>query len=252
MKWRWIRALLALVGLLMLFLLLVGEILPLLIPFTLITGWAFSLIRLIKALNASIALTASFGMGLIILISGTHLFIRWLVRCLNNKTESASQFRWSWKQTLCVFGMAVCAFSATGAAMLTTHQIYWLSHSSEPWYVSSRQAFEVIRAGQALKKEADVVDWDAASTRAAFWRMQSRNGQPICESIQPIWIPKDGKVLRAVLLVPRKKVLGDRSRFLCIQPGSNDYRGQKMEKLPVVLGSFGVTLPTTQTKETVP
>jgi hypothetical protein len=230
-----------------LFLVFVGETGPLLVPMTLLTGWVFSVARLVNAWHPATEVVAMAGLGVIVLLAGSHAFIWWLASHLLSDEKDSRQVVWSWKWTLCGFGIAFCALLAIGAAMLTTHQIYWLSRSTEPWYVSSRQRFESALVAMKLRKEAEALQWDSAGTRAAFWRMRSGNDQPVCESIQPVWVERDMKTLRAVLLIPRRKIPGDKTRIAIIQPEDKYYSGEKLEALPQVLASFGISNGTPQT-----
>jgi len=220
--------------------LLLGAVAPFLVPLTLLFGWVPSSARLLNAWHPSLQTIAVLGLALIGLVAGTHGFMRWLYASFADDARNPRLPIWPWRWSLCGFGIGFCALLAMGAAMLTTHQIYWLSKTHQPWFVSSRQRFEILLTAIEFHKQAETLRWDSAETRAAFWRMRLSNSQPAGEQFQPVWIEKDKTNLQAVLLIPRRRAFEGKAGFVVIQPGNNYYERQKLESLPKVLASFGI------------
>lgn len=220
--------------------LLLGLVAPFQVPLTLLFGWAPSSARLLGAWHPNLQTMAMLGLALIGLVAGTHGFMRWLYASLADDGKNPRFPIWPWRWSLCGFGIAFCALLAMGAAMLTTHQIYWLSKTDQPWFVSSRQRFEILLAAIEFRKQAETLRWSSAETRAAFWGMRLSNSQPVGEQFQPVWIEKDKTTLQAVLLIPRRRAFEGRAGFVVIQPGNKYYERQKLESLPTVLASFGI------------
>ena len=210
-------------------------------PITLIIGWWASLVRLSKAWHFNANAVWLFLFALVALVASTHVFLRWLYASLRSKPENALPSRWLWKWTLCGCTMLFCALLAICSVVLTTHQIYWISKSSDPLFNDPfREKFSILFAAKTLQKDAEELHWDSAKTRASFWQAVSTGiGWPALEAIQPVWIEKDGHTLRAVILIPRRPMFRATTRLAIIQPGS-DLAMHNLNELPQVLASFGI------------
>jgi hypothetical protein len=179
-------------------------------------------------------------LAIVVLVAGTHAFARWLYLHLR-RGESSFPPNWRWKWTLGGFGIVFCALAAIGSLVLTTHQVYWLSKSSEPLFADPfRERVGMWNVAEELQKKAEEVQWDAPKTQEAFWKATSlMTAQPVSETLQPIWVEQNDHQLRAIILVPRRPAFRDRARMAVVQQGTKlVYR--KLDELPQVLASFGI------------
>jgi hypothetical protein len=218
---------------------ILGVIITLLI--TLLTGWWSSLGRLLGNWHPAFHAVLLFTLTVVAILAGTNAFLRWLYACLRNGVGTKYPV-WRWKWTLCGYAMLFCAFMAICSIVLTTHQLYWMSKSSDPLFADPyRKSSAALIAAETLKEYAEDVQWDSTKTRAAFWQQQdvTRPGEPVSEAIQPVWIEKDGVTLRAVVLVPRHPLFSARHGLMVIQPGTNLVE-RNLSELPQVLASFGI------------
>jgi hypothetical protein len=210
-------------------------------PLLLLFGWAFAINRLIQAWHPSAPAVVLFTAGLLALVFGSHAFMRWLFgnmqRPAGEARESSQPWRLKW--TVCGYGILFCALLAIATFVLTTHQIYWISRSEEPWFIDARTKFMTfIVVRNNLQREAETNHWDPAKTRAAFWKMEAvRDRSPAWETLQTVWLEKDPATLQAILLVPRQLSARGTTRFAIIQPGQN-FNTQDLDRLPEVIASF--------------
>ena len=234
---RGFRLILTLAGVIALFLLLAGEVGLLLVPITLLAGWTQSAARFVRAWHSTTGSVVTVAVGVTVLLAGSHRFLQWLASGLaKGQRQDPKAMLWP----MCGFGVAFCALLAMGAAMLTTHQLYWLSKSRAPWSVTATRRLEPVMIAARLRQEAEAVQWDNAATRAAFWRMLCSDDQPAGELVEPLWLEKDQRKLRAIILIPRDKAFGERTLFAVIEPDQREQLARKIEKLPQVLASYGV------------
>jgi hypothetical protein len=210
-------------------------------PITLFIGWWASLIRFWKAWHSNAYAVWLFIFALVALVGGAHFFMRWLYASLRNKPENALPSQWPWKWTLCGCAMLFCALLAIFSVVLTTHQIYWISKSTDPLLADPfRERISILYAAKTLQKDAEELHWDSAKTRASFWQGKRASiGQPALEVIQPVWIEKDDHTLCAVILIPRRPMFRATTKLVVIQPGS-DLAMRNLNELPQVLASFGI------------
>jgi hypothetical protein len=210
-------------------------------PFLLVFGWIMSLRRLAGAWHPHPASLLLFLSGLGLLVVGTQMFMRWLADNLQKRPEEGSSHprRWRLKWTICGFGTLFCALLAITSFVLTTHQIYWISRSSEPWFVNvTGKHLTLLFTAQSLQRTAETNHWNLAETRAAFWKMESiREQAPAWEALESIWIPEDTNSIRAIMIVPRQPLPNRTPRFAVIQPGAG-VRIQDVNSLPVFLASI--------------
>ena len=211
-------------------------------PVTLFIGWWASLVRFLKAWHFNSNAVWLFLFAMVALVAGTHVFLRWLYASLKNKPESNFPSRWPWKWTLCGCAMLFCALLAICCVVLTTHQVYWMSKSSDPFFADPfREKSSTLLAAMTLQKDAEELNWDSGKTPASFWQAVSTGiGKPAWETVQPVWIEKDSHTLRAVILIPRRPMFHAKSRLAIIQPGS-ELAMRNLNELPRVLSSFGIS-----------
>jgi hypothetical protein len=210
-------------------------------PITLFIGWWASLVRFSKAWHFNSNAVWLFLFAMVALVAGTHVFLRWLYASLRNKQENALPSRWPLKWTICGCTMLFCALLAVCSVVLTTHQIYWISKSSDALFADPfRERINILYEAKTLQKDAEELNWDSAKTRASFWQRGSSSiGRPALETIQPVWIEKDGHTLRAIILIPRRPMFHATTRLAIIQSGS-DLAMRNLNELPQVLSSFGI------------
>ncbi len=166
------------------------------------------------------------------------MFAQWLFSCLFKIETQTQAPRWRWKWTLCGYGLIACALIAIASMVLTIHQDYWMSKSTEPWFENkTRRVTLLLATAYRLQNLAQENNWDWARTRAAFWTNPSYDGME-WEQLEPIWVPKDEKTLRAVILVQRQKA-PYRKGFAVIESG-RPVITRGIEELDDTLVSFGI------------
>ena len=210
-------------------------------PLLLLFGWTISAVRFVHAWHFSAGAVALFVFAVILLVTGSHAFLRWLYRSAHRDQANAgaAPTGWRWKWTLCGYGIGACSLIAIACVVLTIHQVYWMSRSSEPWYENRSATFLVLSyTAHGLTETADACGWDSTKTRAAFWA-GTGYGRPPGELLQPIWIPRDQTTLQAILLVPRQELTNRVNRFALMQPGTNIVL-QPLGTLPTTLARLGV------------
>lgn len=134
-----------------------------------------------------------------------------------------------------------CSLIAICSLVLTFHQLYWISRSSEPFFANPlREKAGLIILADSLKTDADEAEWDLVKTRDAFWRRNSEIARlPAAELVQPVWIPQDETRLRAIVLVPRHPAYRSSALVAILQPGTNRLT-RHLNELPDVLNAFGL------------
>ncbi len=209
-------------------------------PIALLIGWWPSAARLINRWPASSADVGRFAVAAILLLAGTHRFLSWVYTARNAKV-SARPATWRWKWTLAGFGVIACTLLAICALVLTTHQVYWISKSSDPLFADPfRERVRVLRLAADLQKRAEELKWDTAKTREFFQTDgYAGSGQSAAEAVQPVWIEKDEQSLRAIILIPRHPLNRSTARLTVLQPGTNSTT-HRFPELPEVLAAFRV------------
>jgi hypothetical protein len=216
------------------FLLMLGSPLPVVL-ITLVAGWWPSAVRIFQTLHPSASSIVLFGLALAVLFVGSHAGLRWLHRSLS--VENANSVKWYWKWTLGSYGILICALTAIGSLMLITHQLYWLSKSSDPVVAEiSLERYMVLHAGSMLGAQAEENQWNSAKIRAVFW---SQKVAEIGEVYQPVWVETDGGTLSGIVLIPRHPLRRTSARLMIIRPGTNVTTCDLVE-LPRVFASFGI------------
>jgi hypothetical protein len=222
----------------------------------LIVGWIPSSSRLILASHAAPASILWLALAAAALFIGSHTFLQWLHGNLVQKSPQlcnesglTHQTPWRCRWTVCIFGIMFASLVSVGCGILTIHQVFWLSRSSEPWFVNVTQnRVLTIRAAHDLQVKAQACNWSTIETQTAFWASQV-DGNPVWEVIQPVWAEAEQGKLRAVVLIPRRLPLRDTIRFSILQPGTNVVT-LKLEHLPRTLATFALghlypeTIPT--------
>jgi len=172
------------------------------------------------------------------MVAGSHAFLRWLYASGRGGKDSHWPDEWRWRWTVCGFAMLTCTLLAIGSAILTTHQIYWLSKSSDPLVSDPfRERYGALMVIGSLRKEADELQWDSVKTRESFDNVMI-SGQPAIETLQPVWVERDDHSLRAIILIPRRPLQRAKARLAILQPGK--YFTTNLDELPRVLASFGI------------
>ncbi len=207
-------------------------------PITLLLGWWPAAARLIHRWQASSAAVVLFTVAASLLLAGTHRFLSWVYAARTAK-ENAGPATWRWKWTLGGFGVIACTLLAICALVLTTHQIYWLSKSSDPLFVDPvRERVRVLRLAADLQKRAEELKWDTAKTREFFQTDgYAGSGQSAAEAVQPVWIENDAQSLRAIILIPRHPLSRRTARLTVLRPGTSSAT-HRLPELPEVMASF--------------
>jgi len=223
-------------------------------PATLLFGWWPSSIRLIEAWHPHPNPVVLFALAVIVLVAGSHAFLSWLYLRSRGSHENAFPAKWPWKWTLCSFGVLFCALLAICSLVLTTHQLYWISRSSDPLFTDPfRQRIGMLKTAMTLQNAAQAAQWNRLKTREAFWKENSISAsQPPAEVFQPVWIGDDEHRLSAIILIPRRPMHRARAKVTVLQPGTNLVT-RSLDELPQVLGSFGIgsEIQTTKGKPTL-
>ena len=211
------------------------------VVFTLLTGWWLSAGRLLNGWHTALASVFLFALTVIVVVAGTHAFLRWLHGSFYSARGKSPPAAWRWIWTLCGFAMVVCALLGICCVVLTTHQLYWMAKSPDPVFTNPlRDRARGFRAAVTLQHEAEAVQWDGAKTQAAFWqRLVTGPGQPAAETFQPVWIEPDGRTLRGVILIPRHPLHVVAASVFVIQPGTN-ILDRPLSELPQLLASFDI------------
>jgi hypothetical protein len=229
---RWLKISVAVLGLLVVLGLVGPDVL-----ITVLVGWARSAARLFQAWHPATSGLVLFALAVLVLVVGSHAFLRWLHAKAQSHREGgeAKQTQWLWKWTLSGFGFAFCALLAIVSAVLTAHQVYWLANATDPWFVASgRERIQAIRVASDLQLAADRHQWDSAKTQTAFWGMGSADTTPpTWETFQPLWVAQDERTLRAVVLIPRRPMQRAAARLVVLRPGTN-FTTAKLGELPQV------------------
>lgn len=210
-------------------------------PIILLVGWWSSMARLIKAWHPGSVGVALFVLAVVLMVAGTHWFLRWVYASARHPAADRVSTEWRWKWTLCGFGVLTCSLLAICAMVLTTHQTYWISKSSDPLFSDPfRERLRTLSIAVNLQRQADELQWDSIKTRECFLQKNSTvSGQPATEAIQPVWIEKDEHSLRAIILIPRRPLHRATARLAVLQPGTN-FTTHRLEELPTVLASLGI------------
>jgi len=210
----------------------------------LLLGWWPSMFRLIGAWHPSAVGIALFVFAAIVLVAGSHSLLRWLYAGLRNRDDSRWPVAWHWKWTICGFAMLACALVAICSLVLTTHQVYWISKSSDPLFADPfRKGLGVRRVARELQMKADDLLWNSVKTHEAFLQNDLATRSPRsedlpAETIQPVWIEGNSQTLRAIVLIPRRPLFHATAWVAVLQPGTNC--AVEPDQLPQVLASFGI------------
>jgi len=210
-------------------------------PITLLIGWWPSMLRLGGAWRPTLNGTVPFVLTVVVMVAGGHVFLRWLYATVRGGKDSRWPIKWRWKWTGCGFAILGCTLLAICSFILTTHQIYWISKSSDPLVgdpFTERSGLSIV--AMCLQTEANESQWDSVKTRESFLHSDfTRFGQPAAETIQPVWIEKDNHSLRAIILIPRRPLHRAVARIAVLQPGAKS-TNYNLGELPQVLASFGI------------
>jgi hypothetical protein len=108
--------------------------LPIDVPYTLVTGWAYFLVRVIREITVDWAGTFTAVVAVAGLAFGLHLFLRWLFNQVQQTGQATDQSRpaWQLRWTVALLSVVVLMFVAGIAAVGVTHQTTWLATSPEP------------------------------------------------------------------------------------------------------------------------
>lgn len=205
------------------------------------TGWIHTIGRLAMRSRISSGEVMLFVLSAGALVIGAHYFFCWVWASLKRPEETATIRKWRWKWTLCGFAIQAFVLFAIGSLVLATHQLYWISKSSESLAADPNlEAYQTENAAENLRKVAMTYNWNVSATRAFFFqRLFLSRGLPAAEIVRPIWIQRDKQTLRAIILVPRHPLLEDTASVAFIQPGG-PYEIHKCSELPQILANFGI------------
>jgi hypothetical protein len=213
------------------------------IPFILVTGWLPSIIRLFSGVRPATGEATGLVLAILVLVAGTHFFLLW-VYSESGKSKGCMPGIWRWRWTVCGFAMLLCTLMAVGSAILTTHQLFWLSRSSNPMGGdAARENIRISLLSHRLKVHSDQSQWIPEKVREAFLSDQVLlSGLTPIEIAQPVWVQKDPRSLDAIILIPGRPLFHDRARIMVLRPGKEPV-GHKLDELPEVLTSFGLSQP---------
>ena len=208
-------------------------------------GWVASAQRWSVAWHPAPTGLVLFIFALVLLIAGTHAFAKWLYPSLRKEASPRSPALWTWKLTLCGFGILGCALLSIGCLILTTHQFYWIVKSGDPPIVNSRRDLYVASfVPSRLVETAEEKEWDTREIQRAFWKLETWDHRLAAEDLDPLWVEQDAHTLRAVILIPRHPLIRWLAHFSLIEPG-NKCKLQPLDALPRVLVGFGLEAPAT-------
>jgi len=106
-------------------------------------GWIGFLQRVVPQIQMRWGIAASSGVCAVILVIGSHLFLRWLYCQTGGEGTSPDARRWHWRWTLSGAGLVLLMFSAGIGAIGVVHQTAWLATSPVPLvYDSTNHARE--------------------------------------------------------------------------------------------------------------
>lgn len=206
---------------------------------TILFGWIPSATRLIGGFRASLGGVALLTLAMVSMIAGTHAFLRWLFRHWRDDQNAPRGAQWRWKWTLSGYGMIACSLLAISGAILTTHQIYWLSKSTDPLFADPfRERFAVQRLAMSLKSEGDASRWDISELRKSLLKESYQD--LASDAFDPVWIEKEDHSIQAVILIPRHPLLRSSAKVAVLRPGTNEAM-YALDELPNVLRSFGIS-----------
>jgi len=209
-------------------------------PITLLIGWWSSAALLLRGWHPGSTGVVLFILAALFLVAGTHRFLNWVYTAQTTADNSALG-GWRWKWTLCGFGGITCTLFAICAMVLTTHQLYWMSRSSDPLFTDPfRERVRRLRFALDLQKKAEELKWDTAKTRECFQQDSFiGSGRSAAEAVQPVWIERDERSLRAIILIPRHPLNRTAAGLTVLQPGSDPAK-YGLDELPRVLASFNL------------
>src|SRR5215831_4027779 len=139
------------------------------LPFTLAIGWWPAAARLLKVWRTNPGSIVLFSLAVIILVGGSHAFARWLHKRVRTIESNGLPREWSWKWTVCGFGILFCTLLSIASLVLMTHQLFWISKSFDPLFIDPYRGRFVMRdKAVTLQRAAEESHWDAAGIREAF------------------------------------------------------------------------------------
>jgi len=212
-------------------------------PFALCFGWISAMLRYVAVWHPSLSSIIWFSAALATLIVGAHLFLGWLYSSIRGEQLGSLPVNWRWKWTLCGFGAAACSLLAIVCIVLTTHQVFWMSKSSDSLLVELTIDRAVIRSvAQDLKRAAEAEHWDSGKIRAGFYRQQDAILKGVAvEGFEPVWVSGDNQSLRAIILSPRSPLHRSTASVIVIAPDKEN-AAHPLDELQQVLVSLGVAM----------
>jgi hypothetical protein len=199
-------------------------------------GWVMSALRLVRECQPTIGAAFVFVVAVGALIAGTHYFISWLIRNWGGETNFPRLTEWRWKWTVCGIGIVVCSVLAISALILTTHQIYWLAKSSDPFFVDPwSERRNVPGMAIAIKEEADACSWNPSRVHQLI--TNNHESRFFLEIVDPILVEKDGNAIQAIVLVARHPLAQSGAKLAVVRPGMTNSI-LPVEELANVLASF--------------
>jgi hypothetical protein len=211
------------------------------VPFTLCFGWISATRRYWAAWHPSLASIIWFAIALATLITGTHSFLHWVYGSFRGQQAGSLPLKWPWRWTFCACGAIACSLLAIICIVLTTHQVYWISESSDPLLVElTYDRFAMRGVSHDLKEAADSEHWDSEKVRTGFYEQKEQVfGSTAVESFEPVWVSDDGQSLRAIILFPRRPLHRSTARIVVLEPGKDNV-AHPVTDLNEILKSFGV------------
>jgi hypothetical protein len=112
-------------------------------------GWLVFLLRVVPAIQWNPMAIATAAVCMAFLLVGMHRFFVWLSRSWQGGKADTVPWRKSW--TISLVMLLMLAFIAGTAVVGATHQIAWLSMSTEPWVKKERRFSDSLAGHFALE-----------------------------------------------------------------------------------------------------
>jgi hypothetical protein len=129
-----------------------GCVFPFDFVFTVITGWAFYLVRVVPQITWNWSGIVTAIVCVVALAFGLQWFLGWFYRQLQSKAGTPTPQNWSWSWTLRILGLVVLMFVAGISAIGVTHQTVWLVTSPDPLLTGGREAANRLSSANNLKQ----------------------------------------------------------------------------------------------------
>ena len=128
--------------------------------------------------------------------------------------------------------MLSCALVATACLVMTVHQIFWLSHSSDP-LLASVFRYDTMMAVHTVRRAGETEGRETSKIRSQYSLV-------LLEATQAIFVGEENKPVRAVILIPRHPLHRADSKIVIVENGT-DQVSLDRGRLAEVLARYGLT-----------